>query len=93
MASSKPVNNFMITEAQYKDMPEYWDYQRKIEYNKEKCMKACEKIMEHFGDMEEGHDAEDMFQTMWHKIGPEDYDDPPLDWIPKNKQLRLEHEK
>ena len=74
----------MITEEQYRDMPEYWDYQRKIEYNKEKCMTACEKIMEHFGDVEDGKDAEEMFQTMWHKIEPEDYDEPPLDWIPKN---------
>ena len=83
----------MITEEQYRDLPEYWDYQRKIEYNKEKCMTACEKIMEHFGDVEDGKDAEEMFQTMWHKIEPEDYDEPPFDWIPKNPELRLEHEK
>ena len=41
----------MITEEQYRDMPEYWDYQRKIEYNKEKCMTACEKIMEQCKEM------------------------------------------
>ena len=83
----------MISEAQYKDMPEYWDYQSKIAFNKEKCMKACEKITEHFGDIEEGKDADDMFQTLWHQLEPEDYEEAPYDWVPKDPELRLAYEK
>jgi len=87
------IINSMITEAQYKDLPEYWDYQRKIEFNREKCMRACEKMVKHFADEEEvTQDAEEMFEIMWHKIEAEDYEDPPLDWVPKNPALRLEHE-
>ena len=39
MKNPMKLNNNMITEAQYKDMPEYWDYQRKIEFNKENLPK------------------------------------------------------
>jgi len=28
---------------------------------------------------------------MWHQIESEDYEDAPLDWVPKNPDLRLEH--
>jgi hypothetical protein len=55
-------------------------------------MKACEKIMEHFGDIEEGKDADDMFQTTWHQIDPEDYEEVPYDWVPKDPELRLAYE-
>jgi len=33
-----------ITEQSYKDLKEYWDYQRKIEYNKEIVHYMAEKF-------------------------------------------------
>ena len=87
------IINSMITETEYRDMPEYWDHQRKIEFNREKCMKACENMIKHFADEEEiTQAAEEMFEIMWHQIESEDYEDPPLDLVPKNTALRLEHE-
>mgnify|MGYP007062019081 CR=1 FL=1 len=82
----------MITLEQYNDMPEYWDYQRKIEFNKEKCRKACENIQENFGELSSEADVDDMFEMMWHQIDTEDYEDPPKDWVPKNPDLRLHSE-
>jgi hypothetical protein len=86
------ITNSMITLKEYEDMPEYWDYQRKIAFNKEKCMKACENIVERFEDVAEEKDAESMFELMWHQIEAEDYEEPPIDWIPKDPALRIQGE-
>jgi hypothetical protein len=80
----------MISKEQYHDMKEYWDYQRKVEYNREQCRQSCENDVIHIGDDEIG--PEELFEIMWPRIDSADYDDPPLNWIPKNIDYRLEGE-
>ena len=84
------IINTMISNEQYNDMKEYWDYQRKIEYNREKCQAACEniKIIEDDNEV----DMKDFFEVMWNRIETNDYEDPPKGWVPRNKDYRLEGE-
>ena len=48
------------------DKKAYYDYQRKVEWNREKCMKICEDLKV-LGD-DEVIDSSTIFDIMWHKI-------------------------
>lgn len=76
----------MITKTQYQDLKEYWDYQRLLEYNREKVWIDAER----FGDEEDPADA--IFEILWNKIDPDDFETPPTDWVPKNIKYRIEGE-
>jgi hypothetical protein len=80
----------MISLNQYNDLKEYWDYQRKIEYNREKCQLACESVIVVQDDL--SMDSSDFFEMMWSKMTQEDYEDPPKNWVPKNPDYRIEGE-
>ena len=47
------LNNIMISREDYMAQKPYWDYQRKIEYNREKVLKGCGNIVAHFGKTED----------------------------------------
>ena len=40
----KLLDNMAISEKEYIDLKEYWDYQRKREYNKEQLRDSTEKM-------------------------------------------------
>ncbi len=80
--------NIMITATEYKDLKEYWDYQRKIEYNRETLRDQLINV--HEDDPEA--DVDHMFTEIWNHVDPVDYDDPPRGWIPKNAEFRVEGE-
>ena len=44
MTSDFALNNSMISKEEYLDKKAYYDYQRKVEWNREKCMKICEDL-------------------------------------------------
>ena len=48
------LNNTMITKEDYMAQKPYWDYQRKVEYNREKVLIGCLNIINHFGETEDG---------------------------------------
>jgi len=82
----------MIKEKEYNDLKPYWDYQRKVAYNKEQVFKMV-------GNFEgrvfsnDGPVSLDEFRTnLWNKIPSEEYEDPPKDWVPQDENLRLENE-
>ena len=82
-----------ITKEQYKDLKEYYDYQRKIQYNRERCEKIAEDfegriVMPEVGMLNET----EIFDVMWNRVKPSDYDDPPKDWVPNYDNLRFEWE-
>ena len=82
-----------ISEESYKDLKEYWDFQRKVEYNKEMVQHQIESIPGRMFDSEMGKYSDDqIFELMWSRIEQEDYDDPPTSWIPKNDNYRLWNE-
>jgi len=78
----------MITEKDYLNLKEMWDYQRMLEYNKELLRTRIKSILNEvmFTDATE----EDMFDTFWSKMKDceNKLERPPRTWIPKNEKLR-----
>lgn len=83
----------VVTKEEYKDLKEYYDYQRKVEYNRERVENIAEEYEGRIALPEIGMLSEkEIFDTMWNKIKPSDYDDPPQDWVPRYDNLRFEWE-
>jgi hypothetical protein len=78
-----------IPEKEYIELKEYWDFQRKKEYNKEKVIKMCEsfggRLYDQFGQVP----LQDIKDTIWTKIPQSEYEEPPKNWIPENPKYRL----
>ena len=81
-----------ITKQSYTDLKEYWDFQRKIEYNKEKTKKRIDEMYKEFNIL--GGTKEEMFDHFWSNVNYNntEFDDPPADWVPENQELRLWNE-
>ncbi len=82
----------MISKQSYKDLKEYWDYQRLLEYNREKIKNKLERVegrvFSQFGPVK----TDDLFNDIWINVESSDLETPPVGWIPKNKDLRFEWE-
>ena len=82
----------MITKTDYKDKKEYWDFQRKKEYNKEMVFNMAEsfegRVYNDFGMV----NLQDMKQLLWHRVKPEDYEEPRKGWVPEDPNYRFEWE-
>ena len=78
-----------ISEKDYNNLKEYWDYQRKVEYNREKVYHMAERIAANtyteFGRLP----IDEVQSILWSKIEPSVYDDPPRGYIPENPEYRL----
>jgi len=81
-----------ITKESYKDLKEYWDYQRKVQYNKEVVMNMAEefdgRVYNEYGMV----DLKEMKDLLWTRVKPEDYEEPRQGWVPEDPNLRFEHE-
>ena len=81
-----------IQPKEYNDLKEYWDYQRKIQYNKEQIFAMAERFegraYNDFGPM----DINQVKTHLWDRIKPEEYEEPPMDWVPEDPKYRLWHE-
>jgi len=87
------MNMAPVTKIEYNDLKEYYDYQRKIQYNRERVEKIAETYDGRIAMPEYGMLSEkEIFDLMWNKVKPSDYDDPPKDWIPNDDKLRFEWE-
>lgn len=71
-------------------MKAYWDYQRKIEYNREILRDDLSTAQDRYSI--EICDMEEMFDDMWSLIDSEDYVKPPKFWIPKDEKYQIEGE-
>ena len=82
----------MITKEQYEDLKEYWDYQRKIAFNKEMVFMMADnfegRVYNDFGMIH----IDNVKTILWDKIPPSEYEDPPKGWIPKDPKFRLWNE-
>ena len=94
MKNPMKLNNNMISKEDYMAQKPYWDYQRKVEYNREKVLKGCLNIIKHFGETEDGFQLEqgELFDRLWNEITPADYDEPESDWVLAKPELRIEGE-
>lgn len=81
-----------ISEADYYRLKDYWDYQRKVEYNREKVYHMAERINSVMNANFNGMPEHEMKEMMWAKIPIHDYDDPPTGYIPEDPKLRLWYE-
>jgi len=81
-----------ITEQSYKDLKEYWDYQRKVEYNKEVVHNMADsfegRVYNDFGAV----NLNDMKDLLWTRVKAEDYEEPRKGWVPEDEKLRFEWE-
>ena len=74
-----------ISKQSYNELKEYWDYQRKVEYNKEMVYFMAEKFKGRvYNDFGMVH-IDEMKNLLWLRVDPKDYEDP-KDKIKKNKQ-------
>jgi len=79
----------VISKEEYNRLKEYYDFQRKKQYNREQLMYVCGHIM----NIEQDEaDNNHFFDEMWLKFEEKDYQDPPAQWIPREKKWRIEGE-
>jgi len=81
-----------ITKKSYIDLKEYWDYQRKIAYNKEivhyLAGKFKGRVYNDFGMVS----IDEMKKVLWERVKSEDFEDPKKGYVPEDPKLRIEGE-
>jgi len=92
VANSTNTNYQMITKKDYEDLKEYWDYQRKVQYNKEVVFNMADsfegRVYNDFGPV----NLNDMKELLWTRVKSEDYEEPRKGWVPEDEKLRFEWE-
>ena len=82
----------MITKKDYEELKDYWDFQRKVEYNKEVVFNMADsfegRVYNDFGPV----NLNDMKELLWMRVKPEDYENPRKGWVPINEKYRFEWE-
>jgi hypothetical protein len=72
-----------ISEKEYFDLREYWDYQRKVEYNRELAYNKVSHVWQ-------PHEVDQIFPTIWSNVNSKLYLDPPSNYVPEDKNYRLQ---
>ena len=72
-----------VSKEEYKKLKEYFDFQRKVEYNKEKLRKAVAVMLE---------EPDVLFDDIWSRMKEEEMQEVPKDWVPKDDKLKIEGE-
>ena len=81
-----------ISKKSYEEQKEYWDYQRKIEYNKEMVHFMAEKFnVRVYNDFGMVH-IDEMKDLLWTRIDPSQYDEPKSGYVPADPKYRFEWE-
>lgn len=81
-----------ITKQSYNELKEYWDFQRKVEYNKEIVHYMAEKFEGRvYNDLGEVS-MKQMKDLLWTRVKEEDYEEPKKSYVPKDSDLRFEWE-
>ena len=73
----------MISSEEYKNLKEYYDFQRKKEYNREQLEDAVEEVKKRTGLTVLS------FDEIWSRLEEKDYQDPPNNWVPKDDKWRI----
>jgi len=81
-----------ISEKSYNNLKEYWDYQRKVQYNKEQINAMADRFEGRvYNDFGMVH-LDDMKKHLWDRIQPNEYEEPPKDWVPEDPKFKLWNE-
>jgi len=71
-----------IDPKEYENLKEYYDFQRKKEYNREQLKTAIDEM--------EGRIGLTMsFDEIWSRIEEKDLQDAPNNWVPKDPKWRI----
>ncbi len=85
----KLSDNMAISEKEYINLKEYWDFQRKKEYNKEQLRDSTEKMT---GRLFMGNgvpvNTDEIFDMVWSRLPESEMENPPAHWIPKDDKLK-----
>lgn len=74
-----------ISEKDYFELQPYYDYQRKVEYNRELTLSKVKQLWAE-------HEWDEIFPVVWNKVSTEAYIDPPSNYVPEEESLRFEGE-
>ena len=81
-----------IPKAKYEELKEYYDYQRKIAYNKEVIYFMADRfqnrVYNDFGMVS----LDKLKEILWTRVQPEDYEEPRKGYVPEDPNLRIEGE-
>jgi len=84
--------NMAITKESYKDLKEYWDYQRKVQYNKEVVYAMADtfqgRVYNEYGPV----NISEMKDILWTRVKSEDYEEPKKGYVPSDPKLRFDWE-
>ena len=76
----------MISLDEYEKLKEYYDFQRKKEFNREQLQYAMTHIEEKLGIITLS------FDEIWSRLDEKDYQEAPNNWVPRDPKWRI-HEK
>ena len=81
-----------IPKTKYEELKEYYDYQRKIAYNKELIYHMADRfqnrVYNDFGMVS----LDKLKEILWTRVQPEDYEEPRKGYVPEDPKLRIEGE-
>jgi vacuolar-type H+-ATPase subunit I/STV1 len=72
-----------IPKQKYKELKEMYDFQRKVQYNKEKLRKAVEVMLE---------EPDVLFNDIWSRMKEDEMVEIPKGWVPQDDKLKIEGE-
>ena len=72
-----------VPKQKYIEFKEYYDFQRKVQYNKEKLKKAVDFMLD---------EPDILFDDIWGRMKEEEMIEVPKDWVPENDNLKIEGE-
>ena len=72
-----------IPKQKYKELKPMYDFQRKVQYNKEKLKKAVEVMLE---------EPDILFNDIWSRMKEEEMTEIPKGWVPQDDKLKIEGE-
>ena len=72
-----------IPKQKYKELKPMYDFQRKVQYNKEKLRKAVEVMLE---------EPDILFNDIWSRMKEEEMTEIPKGWVPQDDKLKIEGE-
>jgi len=73
----------VIDLKEYEELKEYYDFQRKKEYNREQLQDAILEVEKRTGI------SALSFDEIWSRLDEKDYQEAPNNWVPKDDKWRI----
>tara|TARA_R100000008_G_scaffold85400_1_gene75224 strand:- start:301 stop:621 length:321 start_codon:yes stop_codon:yes gene_type:complete len=80
-----------IPKNKYNELKPYYDFQRKKEFNKDWCSAIIKRVFTLSGGVI-GADEKGLAEEIYANLKEEDYQTPPINYVPDNPDWRIEGE-